>query len=60
MSNSCICVDANLVIRLVADPADALVRERWEEWDASRRQLAAPTLLYYEMTYALYHCQTAG
>ena len=60
MSNSCICVDANLVIRLVADPADALVRERWEEWDASRRQLAAPTLLYYEVTNALYRYQTAG
>jgi predicted nucleic acid-binding protein len=60
MRSSWLCVDANLVIRLVAEPADATVREQWEQWDADRRQLAAPTLLYYEVTNALYRYQSAG
>lgn len=60
MRSSWLCVDANLVIRLVADPADATVRKQWEQWDADRRQLAAPTLLYYEVTNALYRYQSAG
>jgi predicted nucleic acid-binding protein len=60
MRNSWLCIDANLVIRLVANPADALVRERWEQWDAGGCQLAAPTLLYYEVTNALYRYRTVG
>jgi len=54
MHSSWLCVDANLVIRLVADPKDVAVQRLWEQWDAERRQLAAPTLLYYEVTNALY------
>ena len=60
MSNSSLCVDANLVIRLVADPQDIVVRQMWEQWDADRRQIAAPTLLYYEVSNALYRYQQAG
>jgi len=60
MPSSWICVDANLVIRLVADPSDESVRRRWVEWEAARRQLAAPGLLYYEVTNALYRYQTLG
>ncbi|MGD9046760.1 MAG: type II toxin-antitoxin system VapC family toxin [Anaerolineae bacterium] len=60
MDNSWVCVDANLVIRLVADPADEPVRYVWEQWDAERRQLAAPTLLYYEVANALYRYQKLG
>ena len=60
MSNSWLCVDANLVIRLVADPADESVRSLWEQWDAGGRQLAAPTLLYYEVTNALHRYQELG
>lgn len=60
MHRSWICVDANLVVRLVADPADTVVRKQWEQWDADGRQLAAPTLLYYEVTNALYRYQIAG
>ena len=57
MRNSLLCIDANLVIRLVADPTDDAVREHWERWDAEGRQLAAPTLLHYEVTNALYRYQ---
>lgn len=60
MSNSSLCVDANLVIRLIADPKDEAVRQMWEQWDAEHRQIATPTLLYYEVSNALYRYQRAG
>jgi predicted nucleic acid-binding protein len=60
MNNSWVCVDANLVLRLVADPADEPIQHLWEQWDSERRQLAAPTLLYYEVANALYRYQTLG
>ena len=60
MSDSWLCVDANLVIRLVADPADRSVRHQWERWDAEGQRLTAPTLLYYEVANALYRYQKLG
>ncbi len=60
MSSSCLCVDANLVVRLVADPADESVQQLWEQWDAEGRQLAAPTLVTCEVTNALYRYQKLG
>ena len=60
MSSSWLCIDANLVIRLVADPADEATRKLWVQWDTERRQLAAPTLLYYEVANALYRYQRLG
>jgi predicted nucleic acid-binding protein len=60
MSNSWVCVDANLVLRLVADPADRSIQQLWEKWDSERRHLAAPTLLYYEVANALYRYQNLG
>ena len=60
MNNSWLCVDANLVIRLVVDPADEAVRSLWGRWDSEGRQLAAPTLLPYEVANALYRYQKLG
>jgi len=60
MNSSWVCVDANLVMRLVADPADEPIRSLWEQWDSERRQLAAPTLLYYEIANALYRYHKLG
>ena len=60
MNSSWLCVDANLVIRLVADPADETVRTLWGQWDSEGRQLAAPTLLPYEVANALYRYQRLG
>ncbi|MGD8626581.1 MAG: type II toxin-antitoxin system VapC family toxin [Anaerolineae bacterium] len=60
MSNSWLCVDANLVIRLVADPSDQAIQRLWEQWAAERRQIAAPTLLYYEVANVLYRYQALG
>lgn len=48
------------MIRLVVDPADEPVRGLWERWDATGRQLAAPSLLFYEVTNALYRYQRLG
>ncbi len=59
MSNLTLCVDANLVIRLIIDPQDEVVRQLWEQWDAGGRQIAAPTLLHYEVSNALYRYQRA-
>jgi predicted nucleic acid-binding protein len=60
MSNSWICVDANLIVRLITDPHDKRVQPRWEQWDAEKRQFAAPTLLLYEVTNAIYQYQKHG
>jgi predicted nucleic acid-binding protein len=60
MTNSWLCVDASLVVRLVAGPAEESHQARWEQWDSEGRRLAAPTLLYYEVANALYRYQKLG
>ena len=45
---------------MVADPSDEPVRRVWLEWEAANQQLAAPGLLYYEVTNALYRYQALG
>jgi predicted nucleic acid-binding protein len=44
----------------VADPGDEAVRSLWGQWDSEGRQLAAPTLLPYEVANALYRYQKLG
>ena len=54
MHSSPICVDASLVVRLLASGApESPVVQLWREWHASRHPLVAPTLLYYEVSNAL-------
>jgi len=53
MNSSSLCVDADLVLRLVAVPADEAVRSTWEGWSSETRQLAAPTLLRHDVAGAL-------
>jgi predicted nucleic acid-binding protein len=60
MNNSWVCVDANLVIRLVVEPKERSVRSLWERWDSEGCQIAAPTLLPYEVANALYRYQKLG
>jgi predicted nucleic acid-binding protein len=60
MTNSWLCVDASLVVRLVAGPAEESHQARWEQWDAEGRRLAAPTLLLYEVANSLYRYQKLG
>jgi len=60
MKSSWICVDASLVVRLVIDPDAKSIHKRWKQWISEGLQLAAPTLLYYEVTNALYRYQKHG
>jgi predicted nucleic acid-binding protein len=60
MPNSWLCVDANLIIRLVVDVKDDRVRQLWARWGAEGRNLAAPNLLPYELANALYRYQRQG
>jgi hypothetical protein len=54
MDNSPICVDASLVMRLLASgKAESPAVQLWREWHTSERPLIAPTLLYYEVSNAL-------
>jgi predicted nucleic acid-binding protein len=60
MPKSWLCVDANLVVRLLASPKDILVRQLWQKWDTAKQGLAAPTLLRYEVTNAFYRYARQG
>ena len=60
MPNSWICVDASLIVCLVADPNDRLVRPQWEQWDGDGLRFAAPSLIYFEVTNAIYQYQRHG
>jgi predicted nucleic acid-binding protein len=60
MSNSWLCIDANLVVRLVAAPRDEAISQHWDRWATEGWRFAAPTLLYYEVTNALYRYQRMG
>jgi predicted nucleic acid-binding protein len=55
-----ICVDASLVIPLVADPADTAIENLWDGWIAAGRTITAPRLLYYEVANGLYRCIAPG
>lgn len=60
MPTSLICVDANLVVRLVAAPRDEVTRGLWRQWEFEERRLVAPVLLRYEVTNALYRYYSQG
>lgn len=59
-NSSVICIDAGLVIRLVAEPDDRPVHEQWALWRAERREYVAPTLLYYEVANGIYRYVRSG
>ena len=61
MNNSSpICIDAGLVVRLVADPDDQPVQEQWAQWRSEQREYLAPTLLHYEVANGIYKYVRAG
>ncbi|MEA3352052.1 MAG: type II toxin-antitoxin system VapC family toxin [Chloroflexota bacterium] len=51
--SSAICLDANIIIRVVMRSDDS-VQERWHNWIEHGRRLIAPTLLFYEVVNGLY------
>src|SRR5436309_16131732 len=51
--NSSICVDASLLVRLVADPDDAEVQRLWQVRQAEGPEFQATTLKLYYVTNAI-------
>lgn len=61
MSYTNVCVDASFIVRLVTSndpnsPYDIL----WNQWQQSNCTVVAPTLIYYEVSNALYRYKIAG
>jgi len=53
MLNSWICLDANIIVRLVVNEEDERILTQLQQWSESGYQFAAPNLFYYEVTNAL-------
>jgi predicted nucleic acid-binding protein len=59
-NSSPLCVDANIVVRLVLDVTTNPVDDLWRRWRRDGRGLVAPRLLRYEVTNALHQARRAG
>jgi predicted nucleic acid-binding protein len=54
MPRSSICIDASLVVGLVAHPHRDQLRALWQSWQRNGLRIAAPRLLLFEVTNAIY------
>lgn len=52
-----VCVDASVILRYVLQPENESIQKLWKKWMAEEVNLAAPSLLFYEVTNALYQQQ---
>jgi len=52
-----VCVDASLILRYVLQPENESVQSLWQSWISDEVSLVAPSLLFYEVTNALYQQQ---
>jgi len=51
MTNSLVCADAGLLLKLVLpEPDSALARRLWDTWQSTNMAVVAPTLWGYEVT----------
>ena len=48
-NSSTICVDANVIVRLIVVPTDTAVQKYWEQWTLAQTSLVAPHLIFYEI-----------
>lgn len=60
MSSTTICVDANLVVRLVAPDPHRDVFNLWQTWRMEGKEIVAPTLLRFEVTNSFHRMRLAG
>ena len=58
-NSSTVCVDANVVVRLVLFTEDE-IQTLWKKWTSQETRLVAPTLLHYEVVNSLYRYQKHG
>ena len=52
-----VCVDASVILRYVLQPDKESIQSLWQTWIADDVSLFAPSLLFYEVTNALYQQQ---
>ena len=58
MSNSTtVCVDASVILRYILQPKNDAIQKLWQSWISEEASLVAPSLLFYEVTNALYQQQ---
>ncbi|MBO1347443.1 MAG: type II toxin-antitoxin system VapC family toxin [Hormoscilla sp. GUM202] len=61
MTENVVCVDANLLVRLVSSkPSESRFEELWNQWQESGDRIVAPPLIYYEVSNALHRSTVAG
>ena len=54
MTNSQVCVDSNLVLKLILLEHDSYQAHAiWDEWSQRRTEIVAPPLIWYEITSVL-------
>jgi predicted nucleic acid-binding protein len=58
--SSAACVDASLIVRLIVTPDEQKLRSLWEQWSQEHWDLAAPTLIHFEVVNALYQYERHG
>ncbi len=58
--SSAACVDASLIVRLFVDPKEQKPGSLWEQWVQEKREIVAPSLIYYEVANALYQYERHG
>src|SRR3989344_4792947 len=55
MNTSTVCVDSNIVLRLIlGGPQREAVHRRWQQWIQSHTTLIAPSLFPIEITYVIW------
>lgn len=52
-----VCVDASVILRYVLQPENEAIQSLWQSWISDEVSLVAPSLLFYEVTNALYQQQ---
>lgn len=60
MSSARVCIDANVIVRLVAPSPDINVEGLWQTWQTTRVTVVAPTLLRYEVVNSFHRMRLHG
>lgn len=60
MSSTTVCVDASIVVRLLAPTPSSNVFPYWKEWLDTGALLVAPSLLRYEIVNSFHRMRVAG
>lgn len=53
-NSSTLCLDASVILQVLLQSKEDAVQSLWAFWHAENYKMVAPTLLYYEITNALY------